>query len=123
MPACGFDSIPADLLVHLSSRTLKNALGPQAQLGLSQTFYEIAGGVSGGSLATLLTGIEQVPPAVHSEAASDYALSRGTTSTDKDDMTIRIDPHVSQFKDILARHLFLQNACRSTSVPNTADSG
>ncbi|KAI0800124.1 Saccharopine dehydrogenase-domain-containing protein [Fomes fomentarius] len=86
VPACGFDSIPADLLVHLSNRTLKNALGPQAQLGLSQTFYDLVGGVSGGSLATLLTGIEQ-------------------------------------FKDIPARRLLLQNACRSTSVPDTADSG
>lgn len=77
MPACGFDSIPADLLVYLSNKTLKSALGPHAQLGLSQSFYSVRGGVSGGSLATLLTGIEQVPSATRSEAAADYALSRG----------------------------------------------
>lgn len=77
VPSCGFDSIPADILVYLSSRTLKDALGPEAALGLSQSFYDVAGIASGGSLATLMTEIEKVPRATQIEARSDYALSRG----------------------------------------------
>ncbi|KAI0752779.1 hypothetical protein C8Q80DRAFT_1148186 [Daedaleopsis nitida] len=76
VPSCGFDSIPADILVYLSNRTLKDALGPQAALGLSQSFYDVVASVSGGSLATLMTEIEKVPRATLVEARSDYALSR-----------------------------------------------
>ncbi len=78
VPGCGFDSIPADLLVFLSNRTLKNALGPDAQLGLSQTFYSMKGGISGGTLATLMTEAEIVPKYKLLEAQKDYAVSQGT---------------------------------------------
>ncbi|TFK88041.1 hypothetical protein K466DRAFT_88124 [Polyporus arcularius HHB13444] len=76
IPGCGFDSIPADLLVFLSNRTLKNALGPDAQLGLSQTFYSMKGGISGGTLATLMTEAEIVPKYKLLEAQKDYAVSQ-----------------------------------------------
>ncbi|RPD57921.1 hypothetical protein L226DRAFT_538874 [Lentinus tigrinus ALCF2SS1-7] len=76
VPACGFDSVPADLLVFLSNRTLKNALGPDAQLGLSQTFYSLKGGISGGTLATMMSDIENVPKFRLIEAQKDYAISQ-----------------------------------------------
>ena len=79
MNVCGFDSIPADLLVFLSNRTLKNAFGPDAQLGLSQTFYKGTGGVSGGTLATLMSDMENVPRSRLLQAQHDYALSPGTS--------------------------------------------
>ncbi|KAI0697401.1 Saccharopine dehydrogenase-domain-containing protein [Cerioporus squamosus] len=76
IPACGFDSVPADLLVFLSNRTLKNALGPDAQLGLSQTFYSLKGGISGGTLATMMSDIENVPRFKLYEAQRDYAIAQ-----------------------------------------------
>lgn len=74
---CGFDSIPADILVYLSNKTLKDALGPQAQLGLSQTFYHVRGGTSGGTLNTMISDIEKTPRQVLREANEDYAISQG----------------------------------------------
>ncbi|TBU27867.1 Saccharopine dehydrogenase-domain-containing protein [Dichomitus squalens] len=75
VPSCGFDSLPSDLAVFLSNRTLKNAIGPQTQLGLSQTFFDIKSGISGGSLATLATEIEEVPQILLAQSRQDYALS------------------------------------------------
>ncbi|KAI0752778.1 Saccharopine dehydrogenase-domain-containing protein [Daedaleopsis nitida] len=72
---CGFDSIPADILVFLSNKTLKNALGSSAQLGLSQTFYDVRGGLSGGTFATMMNDIEVVPRLRIIESSRDYALS------------------------------------------------
>ncbi|KAI0645103.1 Saccharopine dehydrogenase-domain-containing protein [Trametes meyenii] len=75
VPACGLDSIPADITTYLSNRTIKNALGPQAELGLSQTFYSLRTKPSGGSSATLISMLEDVPRLKLEEAQSDYALS------------------------------------------------
>ena len=79
VPACGIDSIPSDILVYLSSRTLKKALGPSTQLGLSQTFYHLNGGFSGGTFATLFAEIEDTPRWFVKEAHRAYSLSPGTS--------------------------------------------
>ena len=79
VPACGFDSLPSDLAVFLSNRTLKNALGPQTQLGLSQSFFDVRGAFSGGSFATMVAEIEQVPRGRLAESHKEYALSPGTS--------------------------------------------
>ena len=81
VPACGFDSLPSDLAVFLSNRTLKNALGPQTQLGLSQSFFDVRGAFSGGSFATMVAEIEQVPRGRLAESHKEYALSPGTSPT------------------------------------------
>ncbi|PIL33671.1 hypothetical protein GSI_04294 [Ganoderma sinense ZZ0214-1] len=73
--ACGFDSVPSDIAVFLANRTLKNALGSQTQLGLSQSFFHIKGGFSGGTMASLVTEVEEVPADVVEECEKDYALS------------------------------------------------
>nr|VWO99198.1 Uncharacterized protein [Ganoderma boninense] len=75
VPACGFDSVPSDIAVFLANRTLKNALGPQTQLGLSQSFFNIKGGFSGGTMASMASEIEDVPADVAEESQKDYALS------------------------------------------------
>ncbi|KAI0364951.1 hypothetical protein BV20DRAFT_955237 [Pilatotrama ljubarskyi] len=75
VPSCGFDSIPADITVFLSNRTLKNALGTQVQLGLSQSFYSTRIKPSGGTLASFMSTIEAAPPVRVEESIKDYALS------------------------------------------------
>ena len=81
VPSCGFDSLPSDLAVFLSNRTLKKALGPQTQLGLSESFFRLYGSFSGGTMATLVTQVEQIPPKVLEDGKKDYALSPGTPSS------------------------------------------
>ncbi len=82
VPGCGFDSVPSDIAVFLANRTLKNALGPQTQLGLSQSFFNIKGGFSGGTMASMAAEIEVVPADVAEESERDYALSPGTSPLD-----------------------------------------
>ncbi|KAI0665833.1 hypothetical protein C8Q78DRAFT_1111518 [Trametes maxima] len=69
---------------YLATKTgaIINALGPQAELGLSQTFYSLRTKPSGGSSATLISMLEDVPRLKLEEAQSDYALSliRGAPS-------------------------------------------
>ena len=78
VPSCGFDSLPADITVYLSNQTLKRKLGPDVELGLSQTFYDVyLPGASGGSTATLLSALSEVPRVRVDEAHRDYALSPG----------------------------------------------
>lgn len=78
VPGCGFDSVPSDIAVFLANRTLKNALGPRTQLGLSQSFFNMKGGFSGGTMATMAAVIEDVPADVTQESQKDYAISPGT---------------------------------------------
>ncbi|OSC96785.1 hypothetical protein PYCCODRAFT_1378483 [Trametes coccinea BRFM310] len=75
VPACGMDSVPGDIAVYLSNQTLKKKLGPQTDLGLSETFYTLRVAPSGGSFATLLSLYEEVPRLKVQEAHRDYALS------------------------------------------------
>ena len=63
------------MLVYLSNQTLKRALGPTAQPGLSQTFYDIRGSFSGGTLNTMMCDIEHTPRIKLREAQSDYGIS------------------------------------------------
>ncbi|EMD32976.1 hypothetical protein CERSUDRAFT_77029 [Gelatoporia subvermispora B] len=75
VPACGFDSLPADLLVFLSNNTLKREAGPDTELAHSQTFYSLRGGVSGGTLSTMLTMLDEVPRHIVQESNRPYTLS------------------------------------------------
>jgi len=82
VPSCGFDSLPADILVMLANKTLKNAAGLHANMGRSVTAYRTQGGMSGGTLSTILTIIEEVPSHQLIEAMQDYALSPGMRAID-----------------------------------------
>ena len=77
VPSCGFDSVPADLTVLLSNKTLKAAAGPRASLGNSLTVYRANGGFSGGTFASLLAIAENVPFEKIREASADYSLCPG----------------------------------------------
>ncbi|KZS88180.1 hypothetical protein SISNIDRAFT_460044 [Sistotremastrum niveocremeum HHB9708] len=75
IPACGFDSIPSDISAYLSVRTLKKKLGPETRVGKSTSIFRLQGGMSGGTISTILTALEAVPRKVLAAAAADYALS------------------------------------------------
>lgn len=61
IPSCGFDSLPSDISAFLAAKTLKAALGPGASLGASRTAVRLRGGVSGGTLQTAITLLEEIP--------------------------------------------------------------
>ncbi|TDL16443.1 NAD-P-binding protein [Rickenella mellea] len=76
VPSCGLDSVPSDMAVHLSSQTLKAHFGLDTTLGASSTCSMINGGMSGGTLASLLTAMENVPrESVHGALWNPYELS------------------------------------------------
>lgn len=77
IPACGMDSVPSDVLVHLSAQTLKKHLGPHATIGDSTTAFKLKGGVSGGTLSTVMVMLDEVPRHLMAEASKDWALSAG----------------------------------------------
>ena len=79
VPSCGFDSVPADLTVYLSNKTLKAAAGPHASLGDSLTVYRANGGISGGTLASALALAENITLEKLNEANADYALCPGAS--------------------------------------------
>ncbi|OSC96784.1 hypothetical protein PYCCODRAFT_1249358 [Trametes coccinea BRFM310] len=82
VPACGLESLPSDILVHLSNETLKTALGPSAELGLSESFWSVKFNYAFGSMALLRGAYEEAPRVKVKEAAREYALSpvRGVPS-------------------------------------------
>ncbi|KAI9067474.1 hypothetical protein FKP32DRAFT_264745 [Trametes sanguinea] len=82
VPACGLESLPSDILVHLSNETLKEALGPSAELGLSESFWSVKFNYAFGSMALLRGAYEEAPRVKVEEAAREYALSpvRGVPS-------------------------------------------
>ena len=72
IPCCGFDSVPADVVVYLANKTAKSVLGPAAYIEESISLYQLKGGPSGGSLATVISSIEEIPKAA-AEAMRDYS--------------------------------------------------
>ena len=79
VPGCGFDSVPSDIIVHLSNRTLKALAGPDASIDESISAWKVKGaGLSGGTFQTLIADIEEVPRDKFIWAHQDWALSTGT---------------------------------------------
>ncbi|KAI9441735.1 NAD-P-binding protein [Lactarius indigo] len=70
IPSCAVDSIPADAGVHLASQTLDHA-----PLGASTTASRMAGGAPGGTIATFVATVEDVPRPLLARSALDWALS------------------------------------------------
>jgi short subunit dehydrogenase-like uncharacterized protein len=75
--SCGFDSLIPDLAVYLSSKTLKEITGTEAEIDTSTTAYKIKGGVSGGSVSTMLMHMDDVPKEKLISSNKDHALSPG----------------------------------------------
>ena len=79
IPGCGFDSVPADTLVYLANKTVKSVLGPSAYIEDSISMYQVKGGVSGGTLATAFSSIEDVPNSIAAEAWKDFSYRERET--------------------------------------------
>jgi len=75
IPSCGFDSLPSDILVYLSARLLKEKNGSSASIADSYTAYSLKGGTSGGTMATVIASLEEIPKRRLIESARAYALS------------------------------------------------
>jgi len=74
IPACGFYSIPPDVAVYVSNRYVKSVLGPETSIEDSVTAYDIKGGISGGSVDSVMSSIEEGPCETITEPVRDYAL-------------------------------------------------
>jgi len=72
IPCCGFDSVPADLVVYLANKTAKSVLGPSAYIEDSVSLYQLKGGPSGGTLATVISSFEEMATAT-AEASKDFS--------------------------------------------------
>ncbi|KLT44441.1 hypothetical protein CC85DRAFT_271240 [Cutaneotrichosporon oleaginosum] len=53
IPMCGFEAAPGDLNVYHALRTLQAHAGRQTTIAAATNFYDIAGGVSGGTMASV----------------------------------------------------------------------
>jgi len=73
IPCCGFDSVPADVVVYLANKTAKSSLGPSAYIEDSISLYNLKGGLSGGTLASAISSIEEVPKGLTVEAMKDFS--------------------------------------------------
>ena len=73
------DSVPSDLSAYLSNKTLKSALkeGGQEYATTSTTAYKISSGISGGTLATAISTIENVDESKLNVVGRAHALSPG----------------------------------------------
>ena len=77
IPSSGMDSIPSDISVYLSNKTLKTLVSPDANIDESVSAFQASGGFSGGTFATALSTFTEVPRKELSIARADYALSTG----------------------------------------------
>ncbi|KAG5349342.1 hypothetical protein C0989_004483 [Termitomyces sp. Mn162] len=75
VPSCGYDSVPSDVSAYLSNKTLK-AHGDY-DVATSISGQIVRGGISGGTLNTIFTILEDVPQDKLRESARDYSLSPG----------------------------------------------
>ena len=75
IPSCGFDSLPSDLAVFLSAKTLKEAAGPSASISESHTSYRLKGLASGGTMHTALAMFDEIPRRRLLEAGKAFSLS------------------------------------------------
>lgn len=77
IPCSGLDSIPSDIAAHLANTTLKTVIGPDTAIELSTSAWKIKGGVSGGTLGTIIAALEDVQQAELEASTKDFALSPG----------------------------------------------
>ncbi|KAJ3573696.1 hypothetical protein NP233_g2261 [Leucocoprinus birnbaumii] len=75
VPSCGNDSIPSDIGAYLGNKTLKSLPIP-LDVGTSTTAHEFkSAGISGGSINSIITVIEDVPRKAQRESRKEYSLS------------------------------------------------
>ncbi|EGG11873.1 uncharacterized protein MELLADRAFT_101626 [Melampsora larici-populina 98AG31] len=74
VPSCGFDSVPSDLNTMIASQTLKKLVGKDVGVGRVTSGVDARGGVSGGTLLSLLGTFDDGFKAF-SKAMESYVLS------------------------------------------------
>ncbi|GJJ08506.1 hypothetical protein Clacol_002724 [Clathrus columnatus] len=62
LPSCGYDSIPSDLSVYLSVKSLKQKLGQDTQIGKSISVHQHRGGISFGTFSSVFSHFNDVTP-------------------------------------------------------------
>lgn len=70
VPSCGFDSVPSDIVAYLGAKTLA-----PLTVDKSTSSVSVAGGLSGGTLSSALTMIENVPKEDLKASSEDWYLS------------------------------------------------
>lgn len=90
IPASGFDSVPADLAVHVA---LREAAHRGGRLASARTVYRLRGGLNGGTLASALGIFEEADPRM---LADPFALVPGHQST-RDERERLADPRRPEF--------------------------
>ncbi|KAJ4002349.1 Saccharopine dehydrogenase-domain-containing protein [Lentinula boryana] len=78
VPACGMDSLPADIAVHMANNALK-ALSQDAaqplQIDTSTSSYDLHGVFSNGTISTIVSTLGSTPKHKLTESLRDYYLS------------------------------------------------
>jgi hypothetical protein len=69
------DSIPADIVAYLSSKTLRDTAGQPVGIDTSLSAYSMRGGMSGGTIGTGITTLEKVPQEELRVSQRDYTIS------------------------------------------------
>jgi short subunit dehydrogenase-like uncharacterized protein len=77
IPSCGLDSLPADITAYISSKTLRDHSGQRVDIDTSLSAYSMSGGMSGGTIGTGITTLEQVPKEELRVARKEYSISPG----------------------------------------------
>ncbi|KAG6873133.1 hypothetical protein C0995_002507 [Termitomyces sp. Mi166 len=77
VPSCGYDSIPSDVSAYLSNKTLKSH--GDYDVATSISGQKVRGGISGGTLSTVFTLLEDVPRDKLRDSAREHSLSPGET--------------------------------------------
>ncbi|KAJ7431946.1 Saccharopine dehydrogenase-domain-containing protein [Mycena galericulata] len=75
VPSCALDSVPADIIAYISSKTLREISGEPVDIDTSVSAYQAKGGVSGGTIYSAITDIEEVSANDRRAAQAPYALS------------------------------------------------
>ncbi|KAF8161736.1 Saccharopine dehydrogenase-domain-containing protein [Mycena galopus ATCC 62051] len=75
IPSCGVDSLPADIVAYISSRTLRKHSGQPVNIDTSLSGYSLRGGTSGGTINTGIVLIEQVPKEELRVSSQEYSIS------------------------------------------------
>lgn len=74
IPECGFDSVPSDLLNWVVTRYIRTTFSlPTAEV--NSCLYTVRGGLSGGTIASILNAFDQYPLRTLLASMAPYALS------------------------------------------------
>jgi short subunit dehydrogenase-like uncharacterized protein len=72
----GYDSVPSDIVTYISALALHEQ-DPSYEAGETTSYHRFKGGASGGTLATMMSVIEDVPIRKLRVSRKDWALSPG----------------------------------------------